>query len=59
MWIAENLSKPLPVELLAELIGRDATVLVRHPDAAEVLNALVARQNAIALQLSAQLGRNS
>jgi hypothetical protein len=47
------------VELLAELIGRDATVLVRHPDAAEVLNALVARQNAIALQLSAQLGRNS
>lgn len=47
------------VELLAELIGRDATVVVRRPDAAEVLNALVARQNPVALQLSAQLGRNS
>lgn len=47
------------VELLAELIGRDATIVVRQPEAAEVLNALVARQNPIALQLSAQLGRNS
>jgi hypothetical protein len=43
-------------ELLAELIGRNPELVRRFPDAATVLSALVARQNAVALQISAALG---
>ena len=46
-------------ELLAKLMGRDPQIFRRAPDAGQVLAALVARQNAIALQLSAQLGGNA
>ena len=46
-------------EMLAELIGRDPQLIRRSADAAEVLAALVARQNAMALQISAVVGGNS
>jgi hypothetical protein len=46
-------------ELLVKLMGRDPQIFRNQAAAAEVLAALVARQNPIALQLSAQLGRNA
>jgi hypothetical protein len=46
-------------QLLATLMGRDPQIFRRVPDAAQVLAALVARQNAMALQLSAQLAANA
>jgi hypothetical protein len=44
-------------EVLVTIAGRDTNVFRRVSAAGEVLAALVARQNTIALQLSAQLGR--
>lgn len=44
-------------EMLAEMIGRDPQLMARSTDAATVLSALVARQNPMALQISAALGR--
>ena len=44
--------------MLAKLVGRDPQLMRRYADAAEVLSALVARQNAMALQISAALGGN-
>ena len=45
--------------MLATLMGRDPQIFRRVPDAAQVLAALAARQNPIALQLSAPLGGNA
>lgn len=47
----------LIAELLVAIAGRDADIFRRVPAAGEILAALVPRQNTIALQLSAQLGR--
>ena len=46
-------------EMLAEMIGRDPQLVRRSADAATVLAALVARQNAMALQISAVVGGNA
>lgn len=46
-------------QLLAKLMGRDPQIFREQPATAEVLAALVARQNPIALQVSAQLGGNA
>ena len=42
--------------MLAALIGRESQLVRRSANAARVLSALVARQNAMALQISASLG---
>ena len=46
-------------EMLTKLIGRNPQNFTNQAAASEVLAALVARQNPIALQLSAQLGGNT